>query len=290
MINKVIIPAAGLGTRLFPATKEQPKEMLPVFCKTKSGSMAVKPIVQLVFEQLYDAELREFCFVVGRGKRSIEDHFTPDKECIRNLEGKGKNGQATDLNDFYAKLETTTAMWVNQPQPKGFGNADLLAEPFVQNEQCMVHAGDGYILSQNMDYAKRLLEMHKRFNADAAFLVLEIDNPKQYGIVEGKEETDGVIKVESVVEKPDRPKTKLAIMAIYTFKPIIFEALKATLPGKNGESQLTDAIQKLIDWNYKVYALKLDKNYERLDIGTPEVYWEALKVSHRGCFKIHKNK
>lgn len=87
MISKVIIPAAGLGTRLFPATKEQPKEMLPIFATTSQGEMSVKPVVQMVFEQLYDAGLREFCYVVGRGKRGIEDHFTPDIDCIRNLEG-----------------------------------------------------------------------------------------------------------------------------------------------------------------------------------------------------------
>ena len=123
MVRKVIIPAAGLGTRLFPATKEQPKEMLPIFSKTEHGDMMVKPVVQLVFEQLHDAGLREFCYVVGRGKRGIEDHFTPDAECIRMLEEMGKNGQASDLESFYKKLETSTIMWVNQPEPKGFGNA-----------------------------------------------------------------------------------------------------------------------------------------------------------------------
>ena len=92
MIRKVIVPAAGLGTRLFPATKEQPKEMLPIFYGTAHGEMSVKPVVQVVFEQLYDAGLREFCYVVGRGKRGIEDHFMPDVNCIRTLEEYGKKG------------------------------------------------------------------------------------------------------------------------------------------------------------------------------------------------------
>ena len=157
MIRKVVIPAAGLGTRLFPATKEQPKEMLPIFSTTANGDVSVKPVVQMVFEQLYDAGLREFCYVVGRGKRGIEDHFTPDSNCIRLLEGMGKNGQATDLEDFYEKLRTSTIMWVNQPEPKGFGNAVLMAQPFVQNERCLVHAGDSCIISKDMDYIKRLL-------------------------------------------------------------------------------------------------------------------------------------
>jgi UTP--glucose-1-phosphate uridylyltransferase len=281
MVRKVIIPAAGLGTRLFPATKEQPKEMLPIFARSSNGSMLVKPVVQLVFEQLHDAGLREFCYVVGRGKRGIEDHFTPDMNCIKNLAEMGKDGQATDLEEFYQKLNTSTSMWVNQPEAKGFGNAVLMAQPFVQNESCLVHAGDSCIISKDMDYIKKLLEAFKKFNADAAFLVLEIENPKQYGIVEGEEVESGLIRVKAVVEKPEKPKTNLAIMAMYVFHPIIFKALEATKPGKNGEIQLTDAIQKLVDWGLKVYAVKLDSSYSHLDIGSPERYWEALELSYQ---------
>jgi UTP--glucose-1-phosphate uridylyltransferase len=281
MVRKVIIPAAGLGTRLFPATKEQPKEMLPIFTKTINGDMAVKPVVQVVFEHLHEAGLREFCYVVGRGKRGIEDHFTPDLNCVKTLEGLGKNGQASDLENFYNKLETSTIMWVNQPEPKGFGNAVLMAQPFVQNESCLVHAGDSFIISEKMDYLKRLLATFEEYQADVAFLVLEIENPKQYGIVEGNEVKDGIIKVYSVVEKPENPKTNWAIMAMYVFKPIIFESLESTKPGKNGEIQLTDAIQKLVDLGLKVFAVKLDKSYSHLDIGSPERYWEALDLSHQ---------
>jgi UTP--glucose-1-phosphate uridylyltransferase len=280
-LRKVIIPAAGLGTRLFPATKVQPKEMLPIFSQTVNGDVSVKPIVQMVFEQLYIAGLREFCYVVGRGKRSIEDHFTPDFSCVRSLEGMGRNGQASDLEGFYEKLKTSSIMWVNQPEPKGFGNAVLMAQPFVQNESCLVHAGDSYLISKDMDYLKRLIDVYERFNADAAFLVLEIENPRQYGIVEGDEGEAGVIKVRSVDEKPEKPKTNWAIMAMYVFKPVIFKALEATQPGRNDEIQLTDAIQKLVDWGLGVYAVKLDKGYAHLDIGSPERYWEALELSYQ---------
>jgi dTDP-glucose pyrophosphorylase len=94
--------------------------------------------------------------------------------------------------------------------------------------------------------------------------------------------------VKSVVEKPENPKTNLAIMAMYVFQPIIFKALEATEPGKNGEIQLTDAIQKLIDWGLKVYAVKLNNGYEHLDIGSPERYWQALELSYRQFFKGSK--
>ena len=281
MIRKVVIPAAGLGTRLFPATKEQPKEMLPIFSTTANGDVSVKPVVQMVFEQLYDAGLREFCYVVGRGKRGIEDHFTPDSNFVRLLEGMGKNGQAAELEGFYEKLRASTIMWVNQPEPKGFGDAVLMAQPFVQNERCLVHAGDSCIVSKDMDYIKKLLGAYERFNADAAFIVLEIENPREYGIIEGDEVETGIYRVKAAVEKPEKPATNLAIMAMYVFQPVIFKALEATEPGRGGEIQLTDAIQKLIDWGLNVYAVKLDDNYAHLDIGSPERYWDALSLSYQ---------
>lgn len=281
MIRKVVIPAAGLGTRLFPATKEQPKEMLPIFSTTADGDVSVKPVVQMVFEQLYDAGLREFCFVVGRGKRGMEDHFTPDSNFVRLLEGMGRNGQAAELEGFYEKLRASTIMWVNQPEPKGFGDAVLMAQPFVQNERCLVHAGDSCIVSKDMDYIKRLLGAYERFNADAAFIVLEIENPREYGIIEGDEVETGIYRVKAAVEKPEKPATNLAIMAMYVFQPVIFKALEATEPGRGGEIQLTDAIQKLIDWGLNVYAVKLDDDYAHLDIGSPERYWDALSLSYQ---------
>ena len=289
MIRKVVIPAAGFGTRLFPATKEQPKEMLPIFSKTSNGDTSVKPVVQMVFEQLYDAGLREFCYVVGRGKRSIEDHFTPDHNTIRLLEGMGRNGQATELEDFYKKLKTSTITWVNQPEPKGFGNAVLMTQPFVQNEKFLVHAGDSCILSKNMDHIKLLVNAYERLNGDAVFIALEIENPQQYGIIEAKEIEAGIYKVKAATEKPEKPLTNLAIMAMYIFHPVIFKALEQTQPGRGGEIQLTDAIQKLIDWGLNVYAVKLSKEYAHLDIGSPERYWDALSLSYQHfCRKPNK--
>lgn len=289
MIRKVVIPTAGLGTRLFPATKEQPKEMLPVFSTMEGGEPSVKPVLQIVFEQLYNSGFREFCYVVGRGKRSIEDHFTPDSNAISLLQTMGKNGHAADLASFYEKLQTSTTFWVNQPIPKGFGNAVLMAQPFVDHEPCLVHAGDSLIISKDMDYVKLLLNTYERFNADAAFLVLEIDNPRDYGIIEGEEVEAGIYKVTSATEKPEKPPTNLAIMAMYAFRPVIFKALEATTPDERGELQLTGAIQKLVDWGLKVYAVKLDQDHKHLDIGSPERYWDALCLSHNRFCADQKN-
>jgi UTP--glucose-1-phosphate uridylyltransferase len=286
MIKKAVIPAAGLGTRLFPVTKEQPKEMLPLFSRLTNGNIGVKPLLQMVFEQLYDAGFREFCFVVGRGKRSIEDHFTPDFNSIIMLKNSGKNGRASDLNGFYMKLKTSTIIWVNQPQPKGFGDAVLMASPFVQNEHCLVHAGDTYIVSKDAEHLKLLIKVYEQFNADAAFIVQEINDPKQYGVIEAEEIEKEVYKVKSAIEKPEKPPTNLAIMPIYIFHPVIFKALEKTLPGKSGEIQLTDAIQRLIEWGLNVFAVELNQSEVRLDIGSPETYWEALSLSYKFCRRM----
>ena len=282
-----MIPAAGLGTRLFPATKEQPKEMLPIFSRSSNGEVSIKPILQLVFEQLYGVGFREFCFVVGREKRAIEDHFTPDSNCLNLLNKSRKNNQATDLESFYLKLKTSTLIWVNQPEPKGFGDAVLTAQSFVQNEPCLVHAGDTYIISNTANHLKQLIMAYERYNADVAFIVQEMENPKQYGVIDAKEIENGIYQVNAAIEKPEKPPSNLAIMAIYIFDPVIFKALEKTTLGKGGEIQLTDAIQRLVDWKLNVYAVSLSPHDVRLDIGTPETYWEALSLSyHQVCNEV----
>jgi len=281
MIRKVVIPAAGLGTRLFPATKEQPKEMLPIFSRSSNGDMGIKPLLQLVFEQLHEVGFREFCFVVGREKRAIEDHFTPDSNCLSLLNSRRKSDQVADMESFYLKLKTSTLIWVNQPEPKGFGDAVLTAQPFVQNEPCLVHAGDTYIISNNANHLKRLIMTYERYNADVAFIVQEVENPRQFGVIDAEELENGIFQVKAAVEKPEKTSSNLAIMAIYIFDPVIFKALEKTMPGRGGEIQLTDAIQRLVDWKLNVYAVLLSPGDVRLDIGTPETYWEALSLSYR---------
>jgi len=156
-----------------------------------------------------------------------------------------------------------------------------MALPFVQNEHCLVHAGDTYIVSKNAGHLRLLMEVYERFKADAAFIVQEIEDPRQYGVIECEEIEKRVYKVKDAVEKPEKPSTNLAIMPIYIFHPVIFKALEKTLPGKGGEIQLTDAIQRLIDWGLNVYAVRLNSDEVRLDIGSPETYWEALSLSYK---------
>jgi UTP--glucose-1-phosphate uridylyltransferase len=189
--------------------------------------------------------------------------------------------QASDMDDFYEKLKSSTIFWVNQPEPKGFGDAVSLSRSFVQDEPFLVHAGDTYIISNGAEHLSSLMRAHERLNGDATILVQEVENPKQYGVIEGNEIETGVYKVRRAIEKPEKPTTNLAIVAVYVFHPAIFKALEKTAPGKGKEIQLTDGIQTLIDWGLNVYAVRLNQGTIRLDIGSPETYWEALSLSYQ---------
>jgi len=279
MLRKAVITTAGEGTRMLPATKEQAKEMLPLFDRSVSGGVCVKPLLQIVFEQLYRFGIRDFCFITGRGKRSIEEHFTQDYAYLEYLRSKGKDDLAKELENFYKMLDNSNIFWKYQPKPEGFGAAVLLSESFVQDEPFLVCAGDTYIQSPANNCFKMLVSVFESMNVDAAFLTFEVENPRMYGVVEGEEVEEGVFKVKRVVEKPEEPPSSIAILPVYVFKPIIFRALEKIPRGKGGEKQLTDGIQKLIEWGFSVYAVKLGDDERRLDIGTPEFYAEALYLS-----------
>jgi UTP--glucose-1-phosphate uridylyltransferase len=281
VLRKVVIPAAGLGTRLLSVTKEQPKEMLPVFARAKNGDLCLKPIVQLVFEQLHQVGFREFCFVVGRGKRAIEDHFTPDFSYVSMLDSKGLDGPAGELEAFYKMVDGSTVSWVNQSQPRGFGDAVLKAKSFVGDDRFLVHAGDSHFISKNAEHLRRVVRMSEESKADALFLSMEVDDPSRFGIVEGETMADGLVKVKRVVEKPAKPASKLAIMPVYAFDSNIFRALEETKAGFAGELQLTDGIQQMVDWDLNVFATKVVSSELWLDIGSPDLYWEAQNLSHK---------
>jgi len=273
---KVVIPAAGLGTRLLPVTKEIPKEMLPIFLK-QNDEVCLKPMLQAVFEQLYDFGFREFGFIVGRGKRAIEDHFTIDEGIVDYLKDNNKVKLAEGLRDFYEKIGNSNIVFINQPKPKGFGEAVYKANSFTGNGPFMVHAGDDLILSDNNDHLKRMMKVFGDYDADAVFLVEEVVNARGYGIMVGEEMEDGIFKVKKVVEKPKVPPSNLAIIALYIFKPIIYRAIEKVVPDEADEVQLTDGISYLLNSKCKVYALKLKEEERRIDIGTPETYLRTLR-------------
>ena len=274
-MRKAIIPAAGLGTRLLPATKEQPKEMLPVLAKEKSGRLLLKPFLQIIFEQLYDEGFREICFVVGRGKRSIEDHFTIDENFVEYLKSKNKTMCLEALASFYERVRNSNIVFANQDRPLGFADAVNKARIFCMNEDFLVHAGDDLILSKAQPI-RRLVSVFDERKADAVFFVQKVEDPRKYGVVVGEKITRLVYHVRHVVEKPSKPPSKLAVAAVYAFRSRIFEAIEMVKPGKNNEIQLTDAIQTLIDRYDSVYAVELDTSERRIEIGDPYSYREAF--------------
>jgi len=280
-VRKAVITAAGLGTRLLPATKELPKEMLPVFARGCNIGMRLKPLLQLLFEQVYRIGIREVCFIVGRGKRAIEDHFTPDWRFVDELIKRGKEAAALDLQEFYKMVESSHIVWINQPSPKGFGHAILLARPFVEDEPFMVLAGDTYIISEGNGHLHRFLHVFSKHRPDSVLLLQRVENPQIYGVAIVEEEETDVMRVTRVIEKPLKPPSNWAIMPHYIFTPYIIDILTRIKPGLGGEIQLTDAIQELIDDGCDVLAVAL-KNYEKkLDIGTPASYWKAIVDSYK---------
>ena len=279
---KAVIPAAGTGTRLLPTTKEQPKELLPVFSKSIRGDRLVKPILQLIFEQLFDYGIREFYFIGGRNKRMIEDHFSIDYNFIDRLNRENKSFYAEEMSNFYEKLSASYISWINQPMPKGFGHAVLLAKSLVGNEPFLVHAGDTLILSKTRRYIDDLIKTHDRLKSLSTFLVCRVKNPERYGVITGRQDHKGVINIKSIIEKPKRPKSNLAIMPVYVFDSSIFNALAHTEPGLNNEIQLTDGISKLLELNKnKLIAIKMNNDDLFVDVGNPETYWQALKITYK---------
>ena len=256
-ISKVVIPVGGLGTRLLPSTKEQPKEMLPVFSCSANSGVCLKPILQVVYERLYDAGFREFCFIVGRGKRCIEDHFTLDQDFIDLLRKRNKTQTEKELDLFYDKLRKSSIHFVNQPEPRGLGNAVSMARLFTNKAPFLVHAGDDLIISKHNEHLRRLQYVFSTHDAEAVLCLERMKDPGNYGVIVGDEITEGVHRVRRVVEKPHHSPSNLAIVAIYIFKPAIYNAIEKTDPDSVEEVQLTDAIQCLIEDELSVFGVEL---------------------------------
>ena len=275
-MTKVVITAAGKGTRLLPFTKEMPKEMMPIFSKSFTDKKVVIPLLQYIYEQLYSMNFRDFCFVVGREKRSIEDHFTPHETYLKELKGEYKKF----ITKFYQKLENSHLVWINQNKPLGFGDAVKRAERYVGKEDFLVHAGDVTILSKSNHPVKRLIEISKK-NPDAKAILLckKIKDSKRYGVPTVEKTSKNEYLVTEVVEKPENPMSNFGILPLYFFRSDIFTSLKRIKPGKGKEFQLTDAIQDLIKNKQKVLAITLNKNEEEIDVGTVESFKQSQEIT-----------
>jgi|TARA_B100001540_G_scaffold300_1_gene312 UTP--glucose-1-phosphate uridylyltransferase len=277
-VTKVVITAAGKGTRLLPFTKEMPKEMMPVFSKIFTKKRVVLPLLQYIYEQLYSMNFRDYCFVVGREKRSIEDHFTPHETYLRELAGEEKKL----ITNFYKKLEKSHLVWINQNKPLGFGDAVKRAQRYVSNEDFIVHAGDVTILSKQKHPILRLIDVaRKNPDAKAILVCKKVSDSKRYGVPTVEIISNNLFSVNEVIEKPNKPKSNFGILPLYYFRADIFSSLAKIKPGKGREFQLTDAIQNLIKENKQVLAISLNRNEDEVDVGTVESYKDSQEITFR---------
>ncbi len=253
-IRKAIIPAAGLGIRLLPATKAQPKEMLPIIDK---------PALQYIIEEAVASGLNEILIITGRNKKSIEDHFDKSVELELHLE---KKREMELLKDVRRISNMAKIHYVRQREPKGLGHAINCAKSFIGNEPFAVLLGDD-IVDSEIPCISQLIKFFEEYNS-TILGVQEIDREdvSKYGIVKGKNLTKDLIKVEHLVEKPDleTAPSNIAIMGRYILVPKIFDILKHTPPGRSGEIQLTDGLRELIS-SEDIYALHFTG--KRYDVG-----------------------
>jgi UTP--glucose-1-phosphate uridylyltransferase len=271
-IEKAIVPAAGLGTRLLPATKSQPKEMLPV---------GRKPVVQYVVEELQAAALTQILIITGRRKRAIEDHFDPDPVLLSALEQAGNEALLSELSFIQ---RNSRFFYTRQSSPRGLGHAISLGAEFVDDDNCVVALGDSLIAGEEPAAAVRaMMQAHRDLKAGAMIAVEQVPSEEahRYGIVsiQGAEPPPGEpVAVADIIEKPPRgtAPSNLAVAARYVFSPAIFDALGRTPPDRQGEIQLTDAIKLLIQMGKPVYAWPLRPNQRRYDVGNFESYFRTF--------------
>ncbi len=281
---KAVILTAGLGTRLLPATKETPKVLLPIFALRRNGEPCLKPVLQLVFEQLYDVAFREFCFVVAsKVRRAVRNHFTPDQDFIGYLKEVNKLEQAEELHQFYEKVNDSTLSFINQPKPRGTGDAVRRVKDFTGNQPFILHMGDDLVLSREQNsHLKRLIRVFNDRKADAAFLATRVKDPTMYGVIVGKQIAEGLHDVETIVYKPKIPPSNLSDVTAYLLKPNIYSEIKKVKANKeSGEVSLIPAIQSLINGGGRVYAVELQKEEKRIDIGNARLYWQALDATYK---------
>ncbi|HYK91986.1 MAG TPA: UTP--glucose-1-phosphate uridylyltransferase [Acidobacteriota bacterium] len=268
IIPIAVVPVAGMGTRLLPATKSQPKEMLPV---------AKKPVVQYVVEELEANGVKQVLFITGKNKSSIENHFDFDHELMRNLREGGKEDLLAELE--YERL-SVHFFFTRQRRQKGLGDAILCARNFTQNAAFIVALGDS-IIGGASAIVSHTAEVFASTGASCVIAVEEVprESVTSYGVVKpGADLGNGAFVIEDLVEKPsvaDAP-SNLAIAARYIFGPEIYPALDKTMPGKGGEIQLTDAIRLLLDSGRKIVGVRLAADEKRYDIGNFESYFEAF--------------
>ncbi|WP_437130913.1 UTP--glucose-1-phosphate uridylyltransferase GalU [Peptostreptococcus russellii] len=263
-VKKAVIPAAGLGTRFLPATKAQPKEMLPI---------VDKPTLQYIIEEAVASGVEEILIITGRNKKSIEDHFDKSVELELELENKGKK----ELLEVVRNISNMVNIhYIRQKEPKGLGDAIYCARYFIGDEPFAVMLGDDIVDNEGgKPCLKQLIDAYDKYKTTILGVQeVERENTNKYGIVDGVKIEDDVYDVKALVEKPDPDKapSNVAILGRYIITPEIFDILGDLPPGKNSEIQLTDALEELSEKN-KMYAYVFEG--KRYDLGDKQGFLQA---------------
>ncbi|MGL5346117.1 MAG: UTP--glucose-1-phosphate uridylyltransferase GalU [Peptostreptococcaceae bacterium] len=261
-VKKAIIPVAGLGTRFLPATKSQPKEMLPI---------VDKPTLQYIIEEAINSGIEEILIVTGRSKKSIEDHFDRSVELELELSQKGKDEMLKMVQDI---SNMVNIHYIRQKEPKGLGHAIYCAKSFIGEEPFAVLLGDD-IVDSNVPCLKQLINCYNEYNTSVLGVQkVALEDICKYGILDVKHIEDRVYKVNNLIEKPSiyEAPSNIAILGRYIITPDIFEILEKQKPGAGGEIQLTDALQVLADQEV-IYAYNFEGR--RYDVGDKLGFLEA---------------
>ncbi|UBK35300.1 UTP--glucose-1-phosphate uridylyltransferase GalU [Clostridium perfringens] len=262
-IRKAIIPAAGLGTRFLPATKAQPKEMLPI---------VDKPTIQYIIEEAIASGIEEILIITGRSKKCIEDHFDKSVELEMELEKSGKNELLDLVRDISDMVDIH---YIRQKEPRGLGRAIHCAKTFVGDEPFAILLGDDVVYNEEKPCLKQLIDCYNEYKTSVLGVqTVPQSHVSKYGIVDGKYIEGKVYKVKGLVEKPsvEEAPSNVAILGRYIVTPRIFDILENTKPGKGGEIQLTDALLELMGQE-AMYAY--DFEGRRYDVGDKLGFLEA---------------
>ncbi len=261
-VRKAIIPAAGLGTRFLPATKAQPKEMLPI---------VDKPTIQYIIEEAIASGIEQILIITGRGKRAIEDHFDRSFELEEELRRKGQEELLAQVVDIGSLVDIH---YIRQKEPRGLGHAINCARAFIGDEPFAVLLGDD-IVDAEKPCLRQLMDIFEEYHTTVLGVQrVPWEDVSKYGIVSGKEVDEHIFKIKDMVEKPDRDQapSNIAILGRYIIRPSIFEYLENAQPGKGGEIQLTDALHRQME-NEAMYAFEFEGR--RYDVGNKLGFLQA---------------
>lgn len=260
-VRKAVIPAAGFGTRFLPATKAQPKEMLPI---------VDTPAIQYIVEEAVESGIEEILIITGRNKRAIEDHFDTSVELEQLLQQQGKKKQL----EMVHRLANIRVHFIRQKAPRGLGDAIYCAKAFVANEPFAVLLGDDVVYNPEYPCLKQLIDAYNIYGGTilGAQMVSD-DMVSSYGIVAGTPITDSVYRVDGLVEKPKKElaPSNLAVLGRYILSPDVFDQLERIPLGAGNELQLTDALAQL---ESPIHALAYEG--KRYDIGNRFGYLQAM--------------